>query len=135
MININISNASCSGFYRPNVRSTARLQPPPDHVGGRRPQWAAEPPSWRRGGWRQRRDSRRSATPPRQPAGVAVARHEPGNEEGTRPELDAHPQGRTGSRGIPAVSIQRGLSLRALRLQGAPDAFPLHAPGLRLQFL
>lgn len=118
---------------RSDVRATARFQPPPNHVDQR----SAEPGRRRRSdGARQRPGGRfGGAAPAAQPAGVAVARHEPGDAEGARPELDAHTQGRAGSRGIPAVPVQRGLPLRALRLPGTPDAFPLHAPRLRLQFL
>lgn len=117
--------------HRSDVRATARFQPPPEHVDQR----SAKPGRRRSDGARQRPDGRSGAAPATQPAGVAVAGHEPGDAEGARPELDAHTQGRAGPRGIPAVPVQRGLPLRALRLPGTPDAFPLHAPRLRLQFL
>lgn len=135
-----IINTLLSSSHRPaDVRAAARLQPSPGDRRDVRHQRSAEQP--RRGSrGRERRDGRGHgggagrASPP-QPAGFAVAGHEPGDAEGARAELDAHTQGRTGARGVPAVPVQRGLPLHALRLQGAPDALPLHAPGLRLQLL
>ena len=44
-------------------------------------------------------------------------------------------EGRTGAGGLHPLPLQRGLPVSALRLPRAPDALPLHAARLRLQFL
>lgn len=119
--------------FRSHVRVSARLQPSPEHAPDQR---AAEPGRrQRRVDGRRQRSRGRVAAPAAPSVRVAVAGHEPGDAEGPRPELHAHTQGRTGTGRVPAVPVQRGLPLRALRLPGTPDALPLHAPGLRLQFL
>lgn len=119
--------------FRSDVRVSARLQPSPGHAPDQR---AAEPGRrQRRVDGRRQRSRGRVAAPAAAPVHIAVAGHEPGDAEGPRAELHAHTQGRTGTGRVPAVPVQRGLPLRALRLPGTPDALPLHAPGLRLQFL